>query len=153
MRSESGLTLVELVVSMVIVSIALAGVLVAMNQTTVRSADPMIEHQAVAIAEAYLEEILLQAYADPDDAAICGTPEGSRALYDDVCDYAGLSDSGARDQTDTAVAGLESYQVDVTIDTAANLNGLSGSSEVLRADVTVTHPANVTITLSGYRAL
>jgi MSHA pilin protein MshD len=144
-------TLVELVLSITIISIALVGVLLVMGQTTRHSADPMIEHQAVAIAEAYLEEILVKSYADPDDSSICGTAEGSRSLYDDVCDYNGLSDSGAADQFGVAVSGLENYTVAVSIDTSATLNDLSGSAQVLRADVHVTHSANVDITISGYR--
>ena len=75
-----GFTLVELVIAMVVISIALSGVLMVMNYTTAHSADPMIQHQAVAIAEAYLEEILLKPYADPDGV----DGEGSRALFDDV---------------------------------------------------------------------
>jgi MSHA pilin protein MshD len=150
-RGCDGLTLVELVISIVVLGIALPGVLLAVNATTKRSADPMLEHQAVAIAEAYLEEILAKAYADPDDASVCGAAEGSRDLYDDVCDYAGLDDAGARDQEGGAVAGLGAYRVRASVDTAATLGALSGSADVLRVDVRVTHAAGVDLTLSGYR--
>jgi MSHA pilin protein MshD len=150
-RRSRGVTLVELVVSMLIVSVALAGTLSVMNITTLHSADPMIEQQGLSVAEAYLEEILLRAFADPDDGLVCGAPEASRDLYDDVCDYAGHSDAGAADQDGNAVAGLEAYTVTVGVDTAANLNGLTGASDVLRIDVRVTHPVGLDLTLSGYR--
>lgn len=154
-RRSAGISLVELVVAIVVVSIALGGTLLVMNQTTRHSADPMIQIQAVAIAEAYLEEILLLSFIDPDLDPLmgptCPPPEASRPLFDNVCDYSNLDDAGARDQEDAAVPGLEAYRVRVAVDTAANLNGLSGTDEVVRVDVRVSHPANVDVTLSGYR--
>ena len=44
------------------------------------------------------ELALQQAYVDPDDGQVCPTAEASRPLFDNVCDYSGLADSGARDQ-------------------------------------------------------
>ena len=49
-RRIRGVTLAELVVSILIVSISLAGTLTVMNFTTVHSADPMLEAQGVAVA-------------------------------------------------------------------------------------------------------
>ena len=150
-RLSSGLTLIELVISIVVVSIALTGTLLAMNATTVRSADPMLQHQASAVAEAYLEEVLLKDYFDPDDGLVCPAAEAARSLYDNVCDYAGLDDAGARAQGGVPVAGLGDYRVRVAVDVAASLNGLVGSADVLRVDVRGTHPTGVDLTLSGYR--
>lgn len=67
---QGGVSLVELVVFIVVVGIAVVGVLAAMRLTTAASADPMIQKQALAIAEALLEEVQLQpfTYCDPDDA-------------------------------------------------------------------------------------
>jgi MSHA pilin protein MshD len=125
-----------------------------MNQTTRHSADPMIAEQAVAIAEAYLEEILLKSYYDPDTGAgggICPAAEASRDLYDNICDYNGLNDSGAKDQDGNAITDLEKYNVAVTVDTTATLNALSGSTDVVRIDVEVTNSNFVDITMTGYR--
>jgi MSHA pilin protein MshD len=68
-RRQNGLTLIELVMFIVIVGVALAGILMVMNITIRHSADPMIRKQALAIAESLLEEIELQpfTYCDPDD--------------------------------------------------------------------------------------
>ncbi len=139
---QRGVTLVELVIAMVVVSIALSGVLMVMNYTTAHSADPVVRHQAVALAESYLEEILLKPYSDPDGV----DGEGSRDLFDDVDDYHGLSDAGARNQENIAIAGLGSYRVDVSVLPAA-LNGVAA----LQAVVTVSSPLGESITLSGYR--
>ena len=153
-RRQGGLTLIELVISIVVIGVAVSGTLLAVNQTTRRSADPMLQHQASAVAEAYLEEILSRPLADPDTGVVCGPAEASRDLYDDVCDYAGLDDSPPRSQDDSAVAALGSYRARVTVDPAANLNGLTGAANVLRVDVRVNHTLaalGIDLTLSGYR--
>lgn len=67
---QAGISLIELIMFMVIVSVGLAGILSVMNITIKASADPMIRKQAIAIAESLLEEIELQPFTwcDPDDA-------------------------------------------------------------------------------------
>jgi MSHA pilin protein MshD len=67
---ERGLTLVEMVMFIVIVSVALVGVLSVLNVTSKNSADPQIRKQALSIAEALLEEVELAhfTYCDPTDA-------------------------------------------------------------------------------------
>ena len=67
---QAGISLVEVIVFIVVVGVALAGVLGALNVATRYSADPLVQKQALAIAEALLEEIELMpfTYCDPDDA-------------------------------------------------------------------------------------
>ncbi len=66
---QTGVTLVELVVFIVIVSVSVAGVLIAIDRTARYSADPLITKQALMIAEALLEEVELMpfTFCDPDD--------------------------------------------------------------------------------------
>jgi len=146
------MTLVELIVAIVVISIAVAGVLAALNQATRHGADPMVVEQAVAIAQSYLEEITLAAYADPDgeSATGCGAEAGeTRATYDDVRDYNCVNDTnGAVDRNGNPVAGLEAYNVRVTV-TDATLNGVAGR----RIEVRVTHD-NVSwldVRIAGWR--
>ncbi len=74
-----GVTLIELVVAITIVAIAATAVLGAMSAITSRGADAMVQQQEVAIAEAYLEEILLEPVAAP-----AGAPAPAwRAAVDD----------------------------------------------------------------------
>jgi MSHA pilin protein MshD len=65
------LSLIELLVFIVVVGVALAGVLSAINIGTRGSADPMVRKQALAAAESLLEEIELQpfTYCNPTDTA------------------------------------------------------------------------------------
>jgi prepilin-type N-terminal cleavage/methylation domain len=139
MHSQRGVTLIELVISMVIIGIAVVGILKVMEVTTRHSADPMIQHQAVAVAEAYLEEILTKSYSVQPGS-------GSRDNFDDVADYDGLTDSPPTDQNGNAI-GLIGYTVTVDVGAPAALDGVMAR----RIDVTVTHSTLVDITLTGYR--
>jgi MSHA pilin protein MshD len=178
-QSQQGLTLIELVSSIVILTIAVGGVMLAVNSTIGRSADPMVEEQAAAIAQSYLEEALLKPFCDPTLAmaatcttscvtSACGTCGGNsggapacvacgaetRATYNDICDY-NFTDVGAKDQSGTALTGLSNYTVQVTTtSTGVTFNGLnSNTGQVVRVDVSVTHPALTgSRTVTGYKA-
>lgn len=67
--NQRGITLIELIVFIVIVSVGVVGLLSTMNSTIRNSADPMVRKQMVAIAESLLNEVLQQpfSYCDPDD--------------------------------------------------------------------------------------
>ncbi len=148
---EAGLSLIELVVAIVVISISLSGVLLVVDTTTRASADPMLERQAISIADAYLEEILQKAYLDPDTGTLCPAPEATRSLFDNLCDYDGLDETGARDQHGNAVAGLEAYRVRIAIDRSAALGTVSGESDVVRVDASVNDPMGRLVRMSGYR--
>jgi MSHA pilin protein MshD len=139
---QRGVTLVELVVSIVVVAIAISAVLGTLTFASTSSADAMVRQQAVSIASAYLEEILLRSYADPDGV----DGESARAAFDDVDDYDGLSNTGAEDQLGTAIDGLDQYRVEVEV-----VQETIGGVDALRVDVSVDPPSGPTVVLSGYR--
>jgi MSHA pilin protein MshD len=142
MRKQAGTTLIELVIAIVIIAIAASAVLMALSTNIASSADPMVRHQAVAIAEAYLEEIALKSFADPDGV----DGEATRDLYDDVDDYNGLVDNGARNQFDAAIADLASYTVSVAVTASSALPGIA-STDLFLISVTITHTAGIDFTV------
>ncbi|MDP2195358.1 MAG: prepilin-type N-terminal cleavage/methylation domain-containing protein [Rhodocyclaceae bacterium] len=163
MNHQRGLTLIELIVFIVIVGVALAGVLTVLNHTTRHSADPMIRKQALAIAEAILEEVMLQPFTwcDPDDenaatatsAAGCagGTAAETRASttnpFDNVSDYDGLTNTNVNIVGTLMPAG---YTASVTV-AAADLNTITAASgDALLIRVAVDAPGE-TIVVQGYR--
>jgi MSHA pilin protein MshD len=147
---QKGITLIELIIFMVIVGIAMAGIVSAINFNVQHSADPVVKKQALAIAESMLEEVTLQNFSDPDGGA--NEVEDSRDLYDDIDDYHNYSRNGISsiDAPSTTIAGLEGYNVSVEIDSAVDLNGINGG-EAKRITVIVTGPLNTTVILEGYR--
>ncbi len=56
-KRQSGLTVVELVIFIVIMGVAAAGILQVMNLSVKNSADPARRKQAMLIAEAFMEEV------------------------------------------------------------------------------------------------
>ena len=171
--SERGLSLIELLVFIVVVGIAVTGVLSVYSLNARSSADPMVQKQALAIADSLLEEVLAKpyTYCDPDDANVetaanaagCATtpeamgPENASETryanltpYDNVNDYNGFSMAGINDLTNTAVAGLGGYTAAVQVQPAGAFNGIP-AGETLLVTVTVTAPGNQGVSLSGYR--
>jgi MSHA pilin protein MshD len=168
-----GLTLVELLIFIVVVSAALSGVLSVFVQATLKSADPVQRRQALAIAESLLEEVQLMPYTfcDGDDPNVetatstAGCANGADAIgpesgenrfatpqFDHVNDYHGYSMNGIVDITNTAVPGLSGYGARVAV-AAADLGSITAASgDALRITVTVTAPNGSTVALDGYRS-
>jgi MSHA pilin protein MshD len=180
MSSPRGFTLVELVVFIAIMAIAVAGVLAAFDFGVRNSADPIVRKQALAIAESLLAEVQQMpfTFCDPDDPAAstaatpaaCATPEAAgpepgetrysaATPFDNVNDYGaaisgnpGFAMNPIRDITNGVITGLEAYTATVTI-TALPANTLPGipAADALLINVTVTAPANVSVSMDGYR--
>lgn len=171
---QRGLSLVEVVVFIVVLGIGLAGMAVIYNQLTLASVDPLVRKQAVAIANSLMEEIQLRSftYCDPDDAAVltaaspaaCATQEGIGAeggetrygpavIFDNVSDYNDFPPMAGsiQDINGTTIAGLAGYTASVAIAPAGGDFPAVPADEALRITVTVTHPANVSVVLRGYR--
>jgi MSHA pilin protein MshD len=172
---QRGLTLIELIIFIVIVTVALTGVLVVLNITTKSSADPLVRKQMLTIAEGVLEEVQMQAFTwcDPNDpgaatatsAAGCTggalgandqlklpltftvgeTRASALSPFDNVADYNGAVISS----TITGSAFPSGYSA--TVEVAQEALGGIAASAVLRISVTV-NKGSETFLLEGYRA-
>jgi len=139
-------TLIEVVVAIVIVAIAAIAIMGAMAAVTSSGAHAVVRQQAVALAEAYLEEVLLQPIAFPG-----GTVPTSRASFNDEDQYNGLNDVGARDQFGNPIAFLSGYTVSVAVTQTTALTGIA-AAQARQINVSVTDPTGLTVLLTGYRA-
>ena len=169
-----GFTLVELLIFIVVIAAAIAGVLKVFTEAASRSADPAVRRQALAIAESLLEEVQLMpfTFCDSEDANVeaatstagcagaadAAGPEAGETRFatppfDHVNDYHGYTmGAGIVDITNSAVAGLAGYGASVTVAPAA-LNTIGAASgDALRITVTVTGPGNTSLVLDGYRS-
>lgn len=179
-KQYSGFTLIELVVAIVIMSIGVAGFLTLILNTTKNSVDPQIRVQGNAIAQAYLEEIMLSSFCDPDwdhdsdpatpldcpnqcassACASCkaiglGWTTETRNTFDDVCDYTAISGASVTDRNGLALGTVGDYNVTVTVnDVGISLNttATSNAGQVVRVDVDVTHTSGTTMQLSSFKA-
>lgn len=138
---QQGVTLIELVVFIVVVSIALLALAGVFNQAAMSNVDPLIRVRALEAAQSKLDEIIALKYdaATPTGgipacgsttgAACTNNPEGD---YNDVDDFHGWSD--------TPYTG---YSRSVSVTTNSNIKTIS---------VTVDAPSGVSLTLSAERA-
>ncbi len=133
-KSMRGFTLLELVVTLIILAIAVGAIAGLIAQIGGSSASPVLQTQALYLAEGYLEEASLRSYSDPD-----GINEGcgvSRDLWDDVRDYACLATPAApTDSTGAAMPGLSRYRISMTVGDPV----LVGGANTRRIEVLVTH--------------
>lgn len=73
MRQEKGFTLIETVVFIVVVSVALAGIASLFNTNIKNSIAPLIRERSLALAQAYMDEILAKGWDE-------NTPLGSGCI-------------------------------------------------------------------------
>jgi MSHA pilin protein MshD len=171
-RQDRGFSLVEAVVFIVVIGVGLAGAIMAISTATQDSVDPLIRKQALAIAEALLDEIesMPFTYCDPTDAnattaasaAGCATlpevmgPEPGETRYsvttpfNNVNDYNGFTMNPIRDISNNAITGLGNYTAAVAVAPAGF--GVVPAASGLLVAVTVTGPSNTTVRVEGYRA-
>lgn len=152
---QRGVTLVELIISIVIIAIVVSGIMLLTGELTRRSSDPLILEQANSIARAYIEEINQKQFCDPDwdhdgvppnttdcpmhctvsACTACKTLPGStgwttetRATYDDICDFTAITGEVPTNQNGIAVNNLDQYTVSVSIDDGATVSiGTAGN--------------------------
>lgn len=175
-RVQRGFTIIELVIFIVVVGVAVAGVLGVMNFTTSRSADPQLRKQALVLAEGLLEEIQSArfTFCKPDDAAAetaagtaeCTTPQtvgqpaGSRP-YLSVIDYVSAFGTAVEYKKDAIDSPFpQGYTVTVAVSPEAALgpadalvpaDATPANLNALRITVTVSYGGNDSVTLVGYR--
>jgi MSHA pilin protein MshD len=139
---QRGMTLIELIVAIVIISISMISVLLLLSSQAMHSGDAMIQTQATHIADAYLSEVIQQQYSPQANP-------GGRINFNDVDDYNGLNDAVATDRSGTPVPGLNAFSVRVTVVPMAL--GAVPSTDAKIINVTVLHTSGITVLATGYR--
>lgn len=158
-RHQSGFTLIEVIIFIVVVSAGLAGILSVSTTVVKSSADPMVRKQAIAIAESVLEEVLQKEYCDPDTVdtttspPTCGThtTEGSRALNDDVDDYDAKTQTLFNSSSGAGAwpVALDGYTLSIAVTVVTSGVG-SVALPAKRVQVTVARGGE-SVALVGYR--
>lgn len=166
--AQRGVTLVELIIFIVVVSIGVAGVLIAFNTAVQSSADPMLNKQALRLAESTMQEVLQKSYQnDAADAANTSATLGctpsttpscrannptDRPNYNDVDDYNGYSQSGVTTMDGAVtVTNLAAYSVSIAVDKVSATLGAIAAPDVKKITVTVSGKGQ-TLSLIGYRS-
>ena len=144
MEHQKGVTLIELIISIVVISVAVTAVSAVYMLSVKRSADPLIQRQALSIAEAYLDEVLSKHYSA--SSSNCPASANShRSLFCSVDDYDGLSEAPTN-QRGVPIHTLSDFTVSINV-----INTLLEDTPAKRVDVAVTHPSGINLRLSGHR--
>lgn len=146
-KRQAGVTLVELIIAMVIISVGVLGVIQVFSYSSVASADPMVTKQMRAVAEGLMEEIQHQSFTATANAAPSGC---ARNTYNDIADYNGYSQSIICDINGNDL-GLTNMTVSVSVTTPSStlFPGVAAAS-MLEITVVVTY-AGQSFTLKGWR--
>lgn len=175
---QRGITLIEQIVFIVIVSVGVMGLVSVMNPAIQASANPMVTKQLVAIAESLLNEVLHQPFTwcDPDDVDDPTHPNVSKAQsYADCANPQNAFGATPAGETRYAAGAtpafdnvadyhgamatiddpsgsnaMAGYSADIVIARAGNAMGLADDTAALSVTVTVTRGAE-TFTLTGLR--
>ncbi len=149
--NQRGISLIELIMFIVIVSTALIGILSVMNTVAKSSADPMMHKQTLAIAESLLEEIEAQDVNPESGVPSTNLVSASNRNieYHVITDYNGFTMSSASGISTFNGAILSNYSVSVLAASPVTIG--SPAASAVRITVTVTPPNGDAISVMGYR--
>ena len=134
---QRGVTLVELVATIVIIGTAVAGVVGGFSLVVGRSADTLVQARTSAVGQAYLDYILTLDFGNVDSCE--RTDERPKRIYVST----GCSGTGNLD-------GYDGYSVDVEVEEAGTELGLS-KEDAKRIDVTVKTPQGSKRVFTAYK--
>ncbi|MFT5118501.1 MAG: MSHA pilin protein MshD [Kiritimatiellia bacterium] len=154
-QGSKGFSLIELVISIMVLGIALGALSSSLFVGIGRSADPLLQTRATQLSQAYLDEILSMRYQEDSPLGggsvgtcfIAGSEAGeiSRSLYDDVDDYDGLTE-----QADFLDITTPSNYAGYTVNIGVTCDDVATNSKLIA--VTITSPTNQNLVFSVIRA-
>jgi MSHA pilin protein MshD len=170
-RAQSGFTLIETIIVIVLVGAMMAGMTALFVNNVSHSHRPYLRQKALAAANAYMDEIMTKRWNEntpigggcvitasgscttagaPGVIAI-GNDGESRSTYDDVDDFNGINESPPQDSTGTVMPGYTGFTGTVSVTQPGSAwNGVA-AADVRLIVVNVTSSNNETISLTAYR--
>lgn len=156
---RAGTTLIECVVSIVLVGVLLIAAMNATGMTTRLAVNLDDRMRAQRLAADLMDEILLQAYEDADNPGTLGLETGentgNRSLFDDVDDYASWTSSPPKDRSGNTLEGLSGWTHSVSVAWAdpATLGSTAASNTGLkRCAVTISKNGTTLASVTAYRS-
>lgn len=143
--SRTGFTLVETVVSMLIVGTMLVAALNTVGASRLSQYRTSRSNCGQLLAELLMAEILRQDYQEPDGTAVFGPESGeagaTRIGFDDVDDYQGWASNPPTSKDGIPIPGLEGWHRSITVEWVNPLN-------VAQVQGSETNTKRVTVTVS-----
>lgn len=159
-QSQKGVTLIEMVITIVILGIALSALISSLSSGISQSATPLWESRSLELTQAYLDEILAMKFDGTQPlgggvvSGVCAiSSDGqSRANYDDVDDYDGLNDSPPQlIETSLDMSTYSDFSVLVSVSCSGTELNLSDDAFAKRIVVTVKVPGGQSRSVAVYK--
>lgn len=113
--NSRGFTLIEMIITIVVVSVGLTGILLAFQVAVKSSADPLVTKQLISIAEAQMEAAsLLELATLADDATCTVCPSGyaaSTTVTQPTAAWSGIPAADVRIITVNVTHGTETFRL------------------------------------------
>lgn len=158
MKSLQGMSLVEMVITIVIVSVAMVASLKSFSVLSGRSSDVMVQTRALDLAQLYIDEILSHRF--DEDSGVYGTPtytgvcrvvneSESREDYDDVDDFHSISNEIPALVDTSLVADYSGYTVSVSVTCDDSIGVNSNGAKLIQ--ITINDPIGNNSIFSVYK--
>lgn len=134
---QHGITLIELVIAIVVISMAISTLVGLLALISRGSAEGLARAQSASIANAYLNEIQGKEFS---------------ATEDELVDYDGVARTGILDALGRPIAGLEEYRVQIDVrNVALGTAQATAAGDTYRITVEVTDPLGELVRISGFK--
>jgi len=150
-RFQSGVSLLELVVFIVVVSIALGALFSVFNHSIINSVDPMVNVRALECAQAKLDEVIARKFDENTPTGgvpACGSAEAAAVACSGIAVDAGFDDIG--DYNGQNFVDGDCNVTVAVIGEGTDLGLADNASLVRLITVTSTMPDGDTVRLSAY---
>jgi len=158
MKSSKGMSLIEMILTMVIVSLALVASLRSFSLFAGRSADVLVQTRTLDLAQLYFDEILSHRF--DEDSGVYGVPtytgpcritdDGeSRENYDDVDDFNAIINEAPSLIDASLAADYAGFLVSVTVTCDDSMGTLANGGK--RIDIAISNPLNTTSVFTVFK--
>lgn len=171
LNRQKGVTLVELVISIVVLSIAMVALMYSFSASMTGSGDPLWRNKTLKLAQLYLDEILAKRYDENTPLGglpFVGSPscsglgpdsgETSRADFDDVDDYHDPNPQVPSSLTGALDTSYSNYRITINVECDDSLavgaldpGGNVSNAQAKKISVMITPPNQPTLTFAVYK--
>lgn len=157
-RATNGFTLVEMVMTIVVISIALVASLQAFSTISGRSANGMVQTRTLDLAQLYLDEVLNHRYDEATGAFGVPTYTGAcritddgeaRDEYDDVDDFNGINDEVPAFIDSSIASEYNGFRVSITVTCDNSIGVNTGGAKLVQ--VSISNPMGQTSVFAAYK--
>jgi len=152
-----GVTLIELIVFILVISLSLGALVMVFNQAANNSVDPVVRVRLLEIAQSHLDQVMARKYDESTPTGgipACGT-EGTSCAGIGLDGGEDLAVVGSLDDVDDfnnyAATPITGYSISIAVSLAGTELGLGANGDAKRITTTATSTTGASVVLTAYR--